>query len=312
VTSPLAPYPSPAERRRRVDRLADTVGERVVFGHSVDGEPLVAVRVPCSTPGHDAPRVLCCANIHGLEYVGGLVALGLLESMQDGPGARLRAEAELWVVPCLNPDGYRVTFEREGDAPVRALRPNAHGVDLNRNYPLPPGERRWPLPGAGSPDPQAATYRGPHALSEPETTALDVLARDQRFHASLNLHSFMGTLIPARVTDRGCYATYRELAQTFAAAQPRVRYRRLANRVLDTFTGEQEDHQHHALDAWACCVEVFDWASSLRQHVRAPTSFWRFNPRDPAPWIDNDVPAICAWLTAALGRPRPSALSPRA
>ena len=309
MTAPaLQPYPSPEARRREVDELAARWGERVVFGHSVDGEPLVAVRVP-SRAGPDAPKVLCCANIHGPEYIGNRVATGVLASVGDGPAAAIVDQAELWVVPCLNPDGYRATFERDGDAPLAQLRANARGVDLNRNYPLPHGARRWPLPGAGSDDPDAATYCGPHPLSEPETAALDELGRAHEFVASANLHSFMGTVIPARVTDKPSFRIYGQLARALADAQPHTRYRRLSNRIFDTFTGEQEDHQHHAHGTWASCVESFSIRASFRQHLQAPTTFWRFNPREPQPWIDNDVPGVCAWLLAALKQPRVRDLS---
>ncbi len=56
------------------------------------------------------------------------------------------------------------------------------------------------------------------------------------------------------------------------------------------WTGEQEDWQHHVHGTWALTVEVFPLAASFRQHLRALSLFWRFNPRDPRPWVDNDVP----------------------
>jgi hypothetical protein len=40
--------------------------------------------------------------------------------------------------------------------------------------------------------------------------------------------------------------------------------------------------------------------------------FWRFNPHDPRPWIANDVPAVTAFLHAALDLPPPSRASRRA
>jgi len=304
-----APYLDPEARARRVRAVADRIAaELVTYGQSVGGEPLVAVRIPSRRP--DARRVLCCANIHGIEYVGGLVALALLDRFATGDAAAeaLRAHAELWVVPCVNPDGYRSTWDRLGEGTIAQLRCNANGVDLNRNYPLPPGTARRALPGAGTPLPGHATYCGPSPLSEPETFALHELASDRRFHASADLHSFMGTLIPARVVDRPSYAAYKALCRRFAAAQPHRRYFRLASRLVDAWTGEQEDHLHHGLDCWAVCVETFAFASSFGQHLRAPTPFWRFNPRDPVPWIDNDVPGLFAYFAAALELPRPSVL----
>ena len=312
MTSPIpAPYLAPEARAARVRALAERAGaELVTYGESVRGEPLVAVRVP-SRATHDAPRVLCCANIHGIEYVGGLVALALLERIADDDAsiARLRDEAELWVVPCVNADGYRRTWQANGIGTLAQLRTNANGVDLNRNFPLPYDAVRRALPGAGSTAPGKATFCGASALCEPETRALSELCVAQRFHASANLHSFMGTVIPARTIDRPAYAAYKALCRSFAAAQPRTRYRRLATLVLDTWTGEQEDHFHHALDCWAVCVETFSFFASYAQHWRAPSAFWRFNPRAPEPWIANDVPGLLAYFSAAVALPRPSIVS---
>jgi hypothetical protein len=216
----------------------------------------------------------------------------------------------VWVIPCLNPDGYRRTVEREGAGPLTGLRPNANGVDLNRNFPLPWG-RPSRLPAAGSSEPGTATYRGPSPLSEPETHHLDALLHEQSFHASANFHSFMGTCIPARVTDRDEFRTYRGLCRAFARAQTKYRYRRLSTRIFDVFTGEQEDHQHHHHRTWAMCVETFTIAATYRQHFRAPSTFWRFNPHDPQPWVDNDVPAVVAYFEAALKLSRPRGSNPR-
>lgn len=302
----FAPYPSPEARTAEAAALAARVGgELVEYGASVEGRPLVAVRVPSTLS--DRPRILCGANIHGVEFIAGRVALGLLRALADGdPRPRaLRERAELWVIPSINPDGYARTWAAGGRGRVADLRGNARGVDLNRNFPRPGGAAKSWLPGAGSDRPGAATYRGPHPLSEPETAALDRLFEAQRFVAAANLHSFMGTLIPARVTTRPAYSTYRALCRTFAAAQPRRRYTHLASRSFDTFTGEQEDHQHHVHGTWAVCVETFTIGASYRQHLRAPSVFWRFNPRDPAPWVDNDVAGLCAYFDAALELDRP-------
>jgi len=305
-TSALAPYRSPEALASAVERLAQPLGaERVEYGRSVAGAPLVALRVPGRRPG--LPRVLCCANIHGPELVSTEVALGLLQALDDGGAAFLRDKAEVWVAPSLNPDGHRRTFALAGDAPLARLRPNDRGVDLNRNYPLPDGRARrtFGLPGAGSTRPGDATYIGEHPLSEPETAAIDALVLEQRFVASADLHSFMGTVIPARVTDRRQYGAYRALCGAFFDAQPMKRYRRVANRVVDVFTGEQEDHLHHNRQCWSVCVETFPLFASYRQHWSAPTTFWRFNPRQPKPWVDNDVPGIAAFFAraVALGRP---------
>ncbi|MCG5055252.1 MAG: hypothetical protein KA712_20000 [Myxococcales bacterium] len=306
MTAPLAPYPTPEARDALVRTHADTLrADVLVYGQSAEGRPLLAVRVPAKA--EHARRVLVTGNIHGLEFVSCLVALGVLEALPHDPALeRLRTRAELWVVPCANPDGYARTFAAGGTGRLAELRPNARGVDLNRNFPLPAGHERRRYPGAGSHRPGAATYVGPAPLSEPETWHLDVLMRDHPFCAAINGHSFMGKVIPARVLTRTDYRTYARLCAAASAAQPLVRYGRLASPILDAFTGEIEDHQHHGHGMWAACLETFSLGASLRQHLRAPNLFWRFNPRDPGPWVQNDVPALTAFLAAALDQPRPS------
>jgi murein peptide amidase A len=109
---------------------------RLVLGHSIDGRPIVAF------VGGDTSakrRVLVVGYIHGNERAGTAITT-VLTSL------RVPAGVELWVVPTLNPDG--------GAADTRG---NAHGVDLNRNFPW-----HWQhLTGV--------YYSGPKPLSEPES-----------------------------------------------------------------------------------------------------------------------------------------------
>lgn len=314
MSHPLAPYPAPEARDAELAALAARAGgERIRYGQSVEGRDLLAVRLPqrgaggaAGAAGAQPPRarLLSAAGIHGVEYVATRVAMAVLAAAaaDAAPLAALRERAEIWVIPCLNPDGYARTWEAGGAGTLGALRPNARGVDLNRNFPLPPGAVRRALPGAGSARPGARTYRGPHPLSEPETAALAALLGEHPVHASTSGHSFMGRLIPARTPERETFRAYGELCRAFAAGQPHARYGRLASRVFDTFTGELEDFQHHVCGTWAICVETFPVLASLRQHLRAPSLFWRFNPHHPEPWVKNDLPGIAAFFEAALAR----------
>ena len=64
-----------------------------------------------------APRIYISAGIHGDEPAGPVAALHLLESSDVLP------DTELWLVPCLNPEGIR-----------RNCRTHPCGIDLNRDY----------------------------------------------------------------------------------------------------------------------------------------------------------------------------------
>ena len=298
----LWPYPDPDTRVENWRSDCARLGAATLsYGESVEGRSLDAAVL--RRPGR--PRVVVCAVIHGVEYLGNCIAAGFLRSLD---GSSLTRRAEVWVLPCLNPDGYARTWVNGGQGPLKTLRGNARGVDLNRNFPLPFGATPSRIPGSGSYRPQALTYRGPAPLSEPESRDLAAFLACVDPHVCVSLHSFMGTIIPPPVLCDEDRCGYRDLARAFAAAQTHVRYRRL--RIpFDVFTGELEDHAHHVLGAWAVCIESFTLSASWRQHPWAPSRFWRFNPRQPGPWVDSDVAGLHGLLHAALDRPRPARVS---
>lgn len=110
---------------------------RQLIGHSVQGRAIYAYR----HGDPDGRPVLVVGSIHGNEPGGVAVAKRLLEL----PAPR---GVDLWVILELNPDGF-----------AARTRGNAHGVDLNRNFPW-----HWRHLSGGY-------YSGPHSLSEPESRA---------------------------------------------------------------------------------------------------------------------------------------------
>jgi murein peptide amidase A len=115
-----------------------TAAERDVIGHSVQGRPIVSVRLGSQDP---EVRMLVIGAVHGDERAGMRIARLLIAL-----GAP--REAEVLVVPTLNPDGV-----------AARSRGNAHGVDLNRNFPF-----DWRPLGGGE-------YSGRGPFSEPESRA---------------------------------------------------------------------------------------------------------------------------------------------
>jgi murein peptide amidase A len=108
------------------------------IGTSVQGRPIRAYEL--GDPDSKVKAVVLGA-IHGDEHAGIRLVRLLKEThrIQD---------VDLWLVPTVNPDGA-----------AHNRRQNAHGVDLNRN---------WPVKWARLPAPY---YSGRRALSEPETRA---------------------------------------------------------------------------------------------------------------------------------------------
>jgi hypothetical protein len=104
---------------------------------------------------------------------------------------------QLWIVPEMNPDGTAA------DA-----RQNAHGVDLNRNFPY-----QW----------QKVTdpvyYSGPRPLSEPETRAAVKLIRRIRPAVTIWYHQHED-LVDMAGGDRGVARGYAHLAHLRATCLP--------------------------------------------------------------------------------------------
>src|SRR5690348_15089431 len=84
-----------------------------VIGQSVQGRALRAYE----RGDRSAPAALVVGVIHGTETAGLRVVRRLRR-------VRLPAHVHLWLVPTINPDGTAI-----------GNRQNAHGVDLNRNWP---------------------------------------------------------------------------------------------------------------------------------------------------------------------------------
>jgi murein peptide amidase A len=151
---------------------------RVAFGRSVEGRRLRAVR----RGDRDSDRrVLVVGSIHGDETEGHEVVKRLLRRGREPAGA------ELWVVKSVNPDGAQA-----------GRRKNAHGVDLNRNFPV-----AW----SAAESPSSGYYGGPHPFSEPESRAVRRLVRRIEPRITIWYHQPWGVVLlpcdgPAAVEKR--------------------------------------------------------------------------------------------------------------
>jgi protein MpaA len=114
---------------------------KVVVGHSVRGRAIVAYERGDAA----APVTLVVGVIHGSEPAG----LAVIRRLRT---TALPKGVHLWLVPTVNPDGL-----------AAGTRQNAHGVDLNRNWPV-----DWKHNGV----PWDGYYSGPRPMSEPENRAM--------------------------------------------------------------------------------------------------------------------------------------------
>lgn len=212
VTKYLNPLEVEAEINALVEEFPDLCRlEALPFlSHGYEGERVEArgrhqmrvLRVTAPDSTTTKPAVLLMRSHHAREWINSLaiveVARQLVENFKPGDTdarvqeiTRMLERVEFLIVPESNPDGARLSFFDEGRRMWRKnLRPpegdaGCPGVDCNRNFPNFFGE-------AGSSGLQCAeTYRGPSALSEPETANIAALVeRERNIVFAVDSHSF--------------------------------------------------------------------------------------------------------------------------
>jgi murein peptide amidase A len=132
-------------------------------GHSVDGRPIPVIER--GDPNAPA-RILVVGCIHGNEPAG----IAVVRRLERLP---VPAGVELILVPTLNPDGL-----------AARTRQNAHGVDLNRQFPW-----DWARSARG------VFYSGPRPLSEPESRFAFRLIRQVRPTVSIWYHQHLTLVV---------------------------------------------------------------------------------------------------------------------
>lgn len=163
------------DREATWDRAAAEDERRVVFGESLEGRKLVALR---SGDASSSRTALIVGEIHGDESAGRPIVR--LLRRRPGPASGI----ELWTVPSINPDGH-----------ADDRRTNANGVDLNRNFSV-----NWD----GSEPKGSGYYPGPKPFSEPEARALRDLIRRIDPDVTIYYHQPWGAVLlpcdgPARL-----------------------------------------------------------------------------------------------------------------
>lgn len=194
------------------------------LGKSHEGRDLWALKISDNVQGDTSHKtgVVVTGCHHAREWMTVEAPLKLVHDILDNKTApenqkRLK-EAELWVIPVVNPDGYEYTrnvnsWWRKNRRPLEVDQngkpTSAIGVDLNRNYwdgnpehlhvYRPPGDK----PGitrddfsATSDNPRRDTYRGPFGGSEEEVKVLlDLELANPNIRGVLDYHSYGDTIL---------------------------------------------------------------------------------------------------------------------
>lgn len=148
---------------------------------SVNGTPLVLRDIGAARA---KLRVLVTGAMHGDELSAASVALHWIR-LASGQPMDMPQPVHWRFVPVLNPDGL---FSQPPS------RTNAHGVDLNRNFPTPNWERDAPVYWQKRTRKDPRRWPGPTPLSEPESRFLHEQMQSFKPHLIVAIHAPYGVL----------------------------------------------------------------------------------------------------------------------
>jgi len=169
----------------------------VTAGSSIQGRAIKGIRISKNPNGTSMPAFVFTATQHAREWAVPMTAMWFADQLvenyaTDSRIANIVDSSEVYIFPCLNPDGYEYSWTT-----TRLWRKNrrlnsggSYGVDLNRNWATGFG-------GAGSSGTQSSdTYRGTAAFSEPETAGFrDFLLNKLNMAGHIDLHSYSQILM---------------------------------------------------------------------------------------------------------------------
>jgi len=274
-------YHSLAEMEEALQEIAalyPDIASLYSIGTSYEDRPIWCLEIT-DNPGEDEgePGVLFMGLHHAREWPTVEICLYTAQMLtaQYAVSAQIRELVQsrrIWIVPCVNPDGYFYSHDQGND-----WRKNRHyfpetdtyGVDLNRNYPGScNGDPRgaWGSLGSASVthNPAYSTYCGPAPFSEREARAVRSLFLEHNVSASITWHTY-GELV---LWPWG----YSEDVQAPSDDHLSRLGREMASRIASqsgsgTYTPEQ------AAGLYPTTGDTADWAYGYAHYVQGTTTF---------------------------------------
>ncbi|MCW3122309.1 MAG: C-terminal target protein [Flavipsychrobacter sp.] len=174
----------------------DLITAKSSIGTTEQGRPLYMVKISDNAAvDENEPEIFLNAVHHAREPISMTQLIffmwyALENYNTDKEIQTLINSSEIYIVPCLNPDGYvyNINANPAGGSMWRKNRHNngngTYGVDNNRNYGF-----RWG--GSGSSGTTSSeTYRGSAPFSELENQAIRNFANSHQFVSEFNYHSY--------------------------------------------------------------------------------------------------------------------------
>lgn len=218
-------------------------------------------------------NVLIIGQHHGDEVLGVEVAMQWAQSLASSDNPKIKRILEhfrFWIVPTMNPEGYRVlssgeyAFKRKNNRDTNfngVLDLRTDGVDLNRNYPT-----FWEYDPTITPE--SPYFKGFAPATETETLAIMALADRVRFELAIFYHSsatgaysekiYLPWVNPADDNQRAALEEIRRVAEYYAALLPKD-YEKgyyLVHGGYNSRVGNARNHFFHTYGTKAFLVEI--------------------------------------------------------
>ena len=168
------------------------------IGMTVQGSPIVGIRIHSPVGPSSKPLIVYNSLQHAREWISGATTTYIINRLLTGYGqdatiTQLVDQIDWFIVPIVNVDGYRYTWDPQGNRLWRKNRrqvtSQCYGVDTNRN---------WGFAFQPSSILEACleTYAGATGFSEPENTAIaNFLKNSSQVVAYIDFHSYSQLLM---------------------------------------------------------------------------------------------------------------------
>ncbi|MDB5251566.1 MAG: hypothetical protein JWP27_735 [Flaviaesturariibacter sp.] len=178
------------------------------IGLSEQGQTIYGVKISDNVATDESePEVLFTGLQHAREAIGGTSLIFFMQYVAENYAAgddnmeNLVNNREIFIIPCLNPDGYAYNYSGASSSyPTtggglwrknrRLISGSTYGVDINRNYGIDWGNCSGATTSCGSNVSSDDTYYGPSAFSEKETKALRDFVYAHHFIAAIDQHCY--------------------------------------------------------------------------------------------------------------------------
>lgn len=172
------------------------------LGYTYEGREILVLKLSDNVEvEEDEPELLFIGLHHAREWPALEIPLFFVDTLIRGYGSdshitEIVNERQIWILPCLNPDGYYYCYDlghdwRKNRRPV----PGGIGIDLNRNYDGscngdPRGEWGTIPCWSTTHDPDYGVYVGTAPFSEAETQAVRDLVAAHNFVFTVSYHTY--------------------------------------------------------------------------------------------------------------------------